>query len=242
LGVLQGLARAAGGEIGEGDAQAADRGIVEIAPRFLEPDRLPVVVKGAVEVAASLVDVAELVVGHRKIGHRIRWQQLERLVIAAGGLLQVGKSRRVRPARGFGFVEALEGDEAEQAETSAPSQAVVLRVEVEAPPEPALRPVALPRFEAHTAAAVLSPIRSVSARASSNAGTQLSRASFRRRTPRFTSALASDRIRWRSRGSSSASGARARAAAACSRFHPAVISCSRSASAHRCSSKANSIR
>ena len=90
-------------------------------------DGLLVVAERRVGVPAFAVDDAELVVGHGVFVDRVGGEQVECLLVGAGGVGEVaGSAARSVPRRRWASTEPLVGDGAELADGPCPAEGVVV--------------------------------------------------------------------------------------------------------------------
>jgi hypothetical protein len=125
-GVLQGVARAAGGLEEDGDVVAGLPGPVGVAAGYFVPEGLLVVVQRLPGVPGLAVDDTELLVGDPEVSSVVDGKEAQCLLVAVKGRVLVLQQHRLGLAGGAGRQEPLVGDRGQLPERSGSSDPVVL--------------------------------------------------------------------------------------------------------------------
>ncbi len=120
LGIEQRVGQTACFRQQQGDVVARRRRAVDIAHLLEIGDSAVVMPARPVKLPGIGVNGAELIVRHRQIVHRVRWEQGERLLIVVGGGVQMLEQLGLRCSGGTRFLEAFVGDAAKLVRATLP--------------------------------------------------------------------------------------------------------------------------
>src|ERR1039458_2070644 len=126
FGVLAGVGEAAGLREHEGDVIAGRCGVVEIALHFEQADRLAVVMQGMVEVAAGVVDGAQLAMSRSQLADGVRRRHFQTFAAPAQGVVEVPQEFGLRLLRRTSLQESLVSDDTKLDEAGRPEHLIAL--------------------------------------------------------------------------------------------------------------------